>query len=100
MIKYKCLSCNKDLKSDLRARLRKNWETLNETALFQKEKLHSNLNMEDITDAYYIHAKSVSKDFKVKDLSEYLDLYLKNYALLLADVFQKLQKNTLNIFFI
>ena len=56
--------------------------------------------MEDITDAYYIHAKSVSKDFKVKDLSECLDLYLKNYALLLADVFQKLQKNTLNIFFI
>ena len=56
--------------------------------------------MEDISDAYYIHAKRVRKVFKVKDLSGYLDLHLKNYALLLADVFQKLQKNTLNIFFI
>ena len=33
------------------------WETFIETALPEKEKFCSNLNMEDITDADYNHAK-------------------------------------------
>ena len=33
--------------------------------------------MEDITDAEYLHAKRVSKDFEMKNLGEYHDLYLK-----------------------
>ena len=32
--------------------------------------------MEDITDADYKHAKRVSKDFKMKHLGEYCDLYV------------------------
>ena len=43
--------------------------------------------MEDITDADYAHAKRVSKDFKIKDLGEYHDLYVQSNILLLADVF-------------
>ena len=31
------------------------WEKLNETSLPDKEDLYSNLNMEDITDADYMH---------------------------------------------
>ena len=42
--------------------------------------------MEDITDAYYIHAKKVCKDFGIKKLGEDHDLYLKSHKLLLADV--------------
>ena len=43
--------------------------------------------MEDITDADYAYAKRVSKDFQIKDLGEYHDLYVQSNILLLADVF-------------
>ena len=39
-------------------------EKFNETLLPKKEDFYSNLNMEDITDADYAHAKRVSKDFE------------------------------------
>ena len=42
------------------------WEKFNETTLPEKEELYSNLNMEDITDADYMHAKRVCKDFEKK----------------------------------
>ena len=34
-----------------------NWEKFNETTLLAKEEFYSNLNMEDITDADYMHAE-------------------------------------------
>ena len=52
------------------------WDKFNETILPQEE-FYSNLNMEDITDAYYMHAKRVCKDFELKYLGEYHNLYLK-----------------------
>ena len=33
------------------------WEKLNETSLPEKEGIYSHLNMEDITDADYVHGK-------------------------------------------
>ena len=39
--------------------------------------------MEDITDADYMHAKSISKDFERKNFGECHDLYFKSDALLL-----------------
>ena len=35
------------------------WETLNETLVPAKEEFYSNLNMEDVTDSDYMHAKRV-----------------------------------------
>ena len=35
------------------------WEKINETTLHEKEEFYSNLNMEDITDVDYLHAKRV-----------------------------------------
>ena len=58
------------------------WEKLNETTLPEKEEFYSNLNMEDIADAEYVHGKSVCKDFEIKTLGEYHDLYLKSDTLL------------------
>ena len=44
------------------------WEELNETSLPEKKKdFYIHLNVEDITDADYVHAKRVSKKFKNKN---------------------------------
>ena len=39
-----------------------NWERFDETSLLDKEAFYSTLNMEDITDVDYRHAKRVYKD--------------------------------------
>ena len=39
---------------------------MNIFSLPQKNDFHSQLNMEDITDANYAHAKRVCKDFEIK----------------------------------
>ena len=52
------------------------WEKLDETALPEQEDFYSHLNMEDITDADYAHAKRVCKDFEIKNLGKYHDLYV------------------------
>ena len=40
------------------------WEKFNETTLPEKEEFYSNLNMEEIADADYMHGKRVCKDLK------------------------------------
>ena len=40
--------------------------------------------MEDITDVKCMHRKKVFKDFKIKNLVEYHDLYVQSDTLLLA----------------
>ena len=54
----------------------------------EKEDFYSHLNTEDITDADYAHAKRVCKDFEIKKLGDYHDLYAQRDTLLLADVFE------------
>ena len=49
-----------------------NWERFNETLLPNKEAFYSNLNMEDITDTEYWHANKVFKEFKLKNLGEFM----------------------------
>ena len=68
------------------------WEKFNETTLPEKEEFYSNLNKKEITDADYMHGKRVSKDFEIKKLGEYRDLYLKSDTLHLADVFENFWK--------
>ena len=60
------------------------WEKFNETSLPEKGDFYSHLNMEDITDADYVLAKIVRKDFQIKILGEYNDLYVQSDILLLA----------------
>ena len=52
----------------------------------KKKDFYSHLNMEDITDPDYNHAKRVCEDFKIKIFGEFHDLYVHNDTLLLADV--------------
>ena len=55
--------------------------------------------MEDITDADYDHTERVCKDFKIKNLGEYLDLYVQSDTLLLADVLRTFKICVLQNFF-
>ena len=63
------------------------WEKFSETSLPEKEGFYSHLNIEDIIDTDYEHAKRFCKDFKVKDLGEYHDLHVWSDTLLLPNVF-------------
>ena len=65
------------------------WDKFSERSLSETEDFYSHLNMEDITHADYTHAKRVCKDFEIKYLREYHDLYGQSNTLLLADVFEK-----------
>ena len=52
------------------------WERFNET-LPEKEEFYSNLNIEDIIDADYIHAKRNCKDFEIKSLGNIIICILR-----------------------
>ena len=68
------------------------WEKINETTLPEKEEFYSNLNLEEITDEDYMHGKIVCKDFEIKKLGKYYDLYFKSDTLLFLDPFESFRK--------
>ena len=74
------------------------WEKFNEISLPKYVDFYSNLCIDDITDTDYNHAKRVSKDFEIKNLGEYHDLYFISNTLLLADVFENFRKICLEIY--
>ena len=74
------------------------WEKFNETLLPGKEEFYSNLNMKNIIDADYMHAKRACKDFEIKNLEEYHNFYLKSDALLLVDIFENFRKIYLKVY--
>ena len=74
------------------------WETFNETSLPDKEAFYSNLNMEDITDVEYKHAKIVFKNLINKNLGDYHDLYVQSDTLLLADVFENFRHMCIKVY--
>ena len=66
------------------------WEKFHEKSLPEKEEFYGNLNMEDITDLNYNHAKKNFKGFEIKSLGGYYNLYLRSDILSEADVFENL----------
>ena len=58
------------------------WEKFSKILLPERE-LYSQLNMEDIADANYAYSKWVCKDFEIKKLGEYCDMYVQSDKLLL-----------------
>ena len=73
-------------------------EKFNETALLEKLYFYSHSNMEDIIDADYAHIKRACKDFEIKNLTEYHDLFVQRDTLLLADGFENFIKMCLKIY--
>ena len=74
------------------------WERFNETSLPDKEAFYSNLNMEDITDVDYRHAKRVFKNLSNKNLGDYHDLYAQSDTILLADVFENFRNMCIKVY--
>ena len=54
--------------------------------------------MEDITDADYVHAKRICKDFEKKTLGQHHELYVHSNTLLLADVFENFRNMYFEIY--
>ena len=64
------------------------WEKFDETTLPPKKYFYSNLNLEDMSDENYTHARKVWDVFKIKHLGECHDLYVQSDILLLANVYE------------
>ncbi|CAH1639524.1 unnamed protein product [Spodoptera littoralis] len=74
------------------------WEKYNETQLPERSKFFNKLTGEHISTDDYQHAKKVWDSFKIKNLGEYTDLYLKCDVLLLCDIFEKFRDMSLNYY--
>ena len=63
-----------------------------------KEDFYSNLNINSITDVDYRHAKRVFKEFNIKYLGDYHNLYVQSDTLLLADVLENFRNKCIEIY--
>ena len=64
------------------------WGKFEETILPPKKDFYNKLNLADISDYDYEHAKKVWDIFEIENMGEYYDLYLQTDTLLLSDVFE------------
>ena len=53
-------------------------EKFNETSWPRKYDFYSHLNIENITDEDYAHVKRVCKEFEIKHLGEYHNIYIQS----------------------
>ena len=68
------------------------WDKFEETSLPPASSFYSNLNMSGVSDTDYEHACSVWKEFGLRNLGEYHDLYLRTDVILLANVFESFRR--------
>lgn len=74
------------------------FEKFDEKQLPPQDEFYSILNDEHISDEQYAHANKVWNTFKLKNMGEYHDLYLKSDILLLVDVFENFRKTCLQYY--
>ena len=74
------------------------WDKFEETKLPPMEAFHSYLNMSDISEYDYKHAQRVWKEFKLKNVGEYHDLYLKTDVLLVSNVIEAFRNSCLGYY--
>ena len=74
------------------------WDKFNEKLIPSKESFYSSLTLENITEIDYIQANNVFKTFKLNNLGDYHNLYVKSDTLLLADVFENFRKTCIKTY--
>ena len=67
-------------------------------SLPEKKDFYSHLNMEYITDVGHAHAKGVCKDFEIKNVGWYHNLYVQSDTLLWTDVFENFKNMCIDIY--
>ena len=68
------------------------WDRFKETTLPPASSFYSKLNISGVSDQDYKHACKVWREFGIRDLGEYHDLYLRTDVILLANVFESFRK--------
>ena len=68
------------------------WGRFKETSLPPAKHFYSSLNMSGISDVDYKHTCSVWQEFKIRNIGEYHDLYLRTDVILLANVFESFRR--------
>lgn len=68
------------------------WSCYEQTSLPLKCHFYNSLTNEYISDEDYNYAQLVWNEFKINNLGEYTDLYLKTDVLLLSDIFQNFRQ--------
>ena len=63
-----------------------------------KDVFCSKLNIKNITDVDFRHEKRLFKEFNIKNVGEYHDLYVKSDTLLLLEVFKNFLNNCVEIY--
>ncbi|XP_054276530.1 uncharacterized protein LOC128995537 [Macrosteles quadrilineatus] len=71
------------------------FDKLEERQLPPKSAFYSRLSEEEISDEDYSHAENVWKNFNIKTLGEYSDMYVKCDVLILCDAFENFRKTCL-----
>ena len=74
------------------------FEKFGDTQLPEREDFYSLLTDEDIGVSDYQYAEEVWNTFRLKNMGEYHDLYLKSDILLLADVFENFREACLEYY--
>ena len=64
------------------------WDQFEDTQLPPTDVFYSNLNMSSISEEDYQHTQQVWKEFGIRDLGDYHDLYLRTDVVLLANVYE------------
>ena len=104
--KHKCLSCNRDYSNKLDEKFKKRFKNtfkfsnndINKFILLLRKGVYPYEYMDEWEKFNETTVpKRVCKDFEIKKVSEYHDLYLKSDTLLLVDVFENFRKMCLKV---
>ena len=68
------------------------WDRFKETSLPSVNCFYSNLNMCGVSDTDYEYGCSVWREFGIRNMGEYHDLYLRTNVILLANVFKSFRR--------
>ena len=68
------------------------WDRFKESNLPPASSFYSKLSMSGVSDGDYAHARKVWRDFGIKNMGEYHDLYLQTDVILLANVFKEFRR--------